>query len=71
MRKFCKEFVGKKHIVGTTMDLEVVDLSGANKNNAAITNEIYEMLYNNSDEVNKINLMKDMKYCIRILMKEE
>ena len=35
-----------------SIDLEVVDLSGINNNNAAVYNEIHEILHDNSDEGN-------------------
>ena len=52
MHKFCEECVGKKCDIGTTIDLEVEELSDANNNNAEITNETHDVLYNDSDEVN-------------------
>ena len=41
-----------KYGIGIVTDLEVVDLTGANSNNAEISNERHGMFHNNSDEVN-------------------
>ena len=39
-----------KHNVGTTIDLEVADLSATKNNDAEIANEGHDILHNNSDE---------------------
>ena len=52
MHEFCKEYVDKKNKIGTAIDLEVSDLSGANNNNAAIDNERHGIFHNNSYEGN-------------------
>ena len=52
IHKFCKEYVDKKHNIGTLQDLEVVDLCDTNNNNLAISNEKHDMLHHNSNEIN-------------------
>ena len=45
MNKFCKECADRNHNIGTTIDLEVSDLSDENNNNLAIVNERHDTLH--------------------------
>ena len=51
VHKFYKECVDKKWNKGTTIDLEVEDVSDEKSDNTAITNERYDMFHNSSVEI--------------------